>query len=134
MSEKNVKVEVLRGFRWSGLTFEPGEKNFPRVVDMPEDLARELAATGKVRMPVAIVQPGLASEPVPSPSTMLVRVLRPFRLMGDPVPVTDVDGNPTVIEVHGGFARQLIAAGQAEPVILSETTSPEVVPEITPAD
>ena len=124
MSDNQIRVQVLRGFRWDGTTFTP--KDEPMFIRLPADIAAELAASGKVKLPVDTVQPALASEPVPSPATVRVRVLRSFLLMGEPVPVTDGDGNPTVIELHGGFARQLIAAGQAE--IAPEEAPPEPEP------
>lgn len=130
MSESSLRVEVVRGFRWEGVTFRPGADE-PVFINVPEPIARELAATGKVKLTIETVKPKLVTEPVPVPATLLVRVLRPFLVLGEPVPVTDADGNPNVIELPSGFARQLVSAGKAEIVPAAEAP-PQ--PEPAPAD
>lgn len=132
MSESSLRVEVVRGFRWEGVTFQP-DADGPVFINMPEPIARELAANGKVKLPLETVKPKIVTEPVPVPATLLVRVLRPFLLMGEPVPVTDADGNPTVIELHSGFARQLVTDGKVEIVPAAEAP-PVAAPEPALAD
>lgn len=132
MTSKQIQVEVLRGFRWEGAVFQPKTSDDPDIppepliIRLPEDIARELAAAGKVKLLVEPVRPVLAGEPTPSPATLWVRVLRAFRLNGDPVEPSAEGEAPKVFELHAGLARQLIASGKAE-------LAPEPEPAEAPA-